>query len=93
MRPVTIYTTRLCMFCFAAKRMLSHLRVDYDEIRLDGKPELRRKLSMSNGGWRTVPMVFVGDHFVGGYDDLRTLHARGELVSMVRAASRANEGS
>jgi glutaredoxin-related protein len=35
--------------------------------------------------WRTVPMIFVGDHFVGGYTDLKQIDDSGELAQLVAA--------
>lgn len=89
---VTMYTTRWCPFCVAARRLLSSLGVDYDHVSLDGRPELRRELSSANGGWPTVPMIFVGDTFVGGYDDLRRLQREGRLEPMLETV-RGREGS
>lgn len=34
-------------------------------------------------GWPTFPMVFVKGALVGGFDDLKTLHASGERQSML----------
>lgn len=79
MTPVTIYTVRSCGYCVAAKRLLDDLGAAYREIGLDGDPELRRRVSAENGNWPTVPMVFVGETFVGGYSDLKKLHQEGRL--------------
>ena len=68
---VTIYSKRWCVYCVAARRLLSSLGLEYEEISLDGRKELRRELSAANGGWPTVPMIFVGETFIGGYDDLQ----------------------
>ena len=86
MAGVTMYSTRWCPFCVAARRLLSSLGVEYDVIPLDGRPDLRRQLSAANDGWRTVPMIFIGDTFVGGYDDLRRLQREGRLEGMLEAA-------
>jgi len=83
MSPVTIYTTKVCPYCLAAKRLLGALDADYTEVRLDREPELRRQLGEENGGWRTVPMVFVGGRFIGGFAELRELHLKGELAPML----------
>ena len=83
MNPVTIYTTALCPYCHAASRLLSGLGVEFEEIRLDGRPEERARLSEENGGWRTVPMIFVGDRFIGGFTELRELHRSGELRELL----------
>jgi glutaredoxin 3 len=37
------------------------------------------RLSEENGGWRTVPMVFIEDKFVGGFDDTKALAQKGDL--------------
>jgi len=80
MPRVRVYTTRVCPYCVAAKRLLSSLGARYEEIALDDKPELRAELSRANGNWHTVPMVFIGDEFIGGYDDTARLHRAGELL-------------
>jgi glutaredoxin 3 len=86
MAAVTVYTTPYCGFCFALTRLLDSLGIAYDEVSVEGRPEVRARLAADNGGWRTVPMVFVGGRFVGGFVDVRALHARGELIPLVEAA-------
>lgn len=85
MSKVTIYTTSFCPYCTAAKRLLASLGVAYDEIGLDDKPELRHRLAEENRGWRTMPMIFAGDRFLGGFTDIRELHGRGELEKLVKS--------
>ena len=80
MSTVRIYTSGFCPFCFAAKRLLSSLGADFEEIALDERPELRQRLSEENNGFKTVPMIFVGDEFLGGFQEVLALHSRGELV-------------
>ncbi len=84
MAGVTIYTASFCLYCTAAKRLLASLGVEFDEVGLDDKPELRQRLSTENGGWRTVPMIFAGDRFLGGFSEIRELHGRGELEKLVK---------
>lgn len=81
MQEITVYTATFCGYCKAAKQLLNQLQLPYKEISLDGKDDLRAELSAANGGYRTVPMIFIGDQFVGGYTDLSALHQKGELVS------------
>jgi glutaredoxin 3 len=40
-------------------------------------------LSEANGGWRTVPMIFIGDKFMGGFMDVKAVHDRGELLPLI----------
>jgi len=86
MADVTVYTKEYCGFCFALKRLLDALDVEYTEISVDGRSELRRRLAEENDGWRTVPMMFVGDRFLGGFSDVSRLHAEGGLVPMLEEA-------
>jgi glutaredoxin 3 len=81
MARATIYTTAYCPFCFAAKRLLETEGIDFDEVRLDGDPELRHRVSAENGGWKTVPMVFLDGEFVGGHAELSAMKAEGRLRS------------
>jgi glutaredoxin 3 len=47
---------------------------------------LRQKLSDEQNGYRTVPMIFIGSHFVGGYTDLVALDKTGKLMALVNDA-------
>ena len=80
MREVKIYTTQVCGFCVQAKRLLTQLKMPYDEIGLDDNPELRQKLSQENNGYRTVPMIFIDGKFIGGYTELLALQKQGKLI-------------
>ncbi len=83
MTDVRVFTSRMCPYCIAAKRLLTTLGVPFDEVPLDSKPELRAQLSAENRGWKTVPMIFIGDRFVGGFSELRKLEQSGELLSLL----------
>ena len=80
--PVTIYRTRTCPYCVAAARLLERRGIAHEEIELDDRPDLRSSLD-ARTGWRTVPQIFVGEHFVGGYTELAELDRGGELVRLL----------
>ena len=84
---VRVYTRRWCGYCYAARRLLTKLEIDFEEIPLDGKPETRRSLSEANNHWSTLPMIFIGDHFVGGYADLARIHRRGQLEPLLEGST------
>lgn len=83
MNVIRLYTTSSCPYCDAAKRLFKSLGVDYEEINLESKHDERQRLSNENGGWRTVPMIFVGDKFIGGFNDVKALHDKGTFLPMV----------
>lgn len=83
MKEVLIYTTGYCPYCSKAKMFLDNLGVAYKAISLDEDAELRESLIQKHN-WQTVPMIIVGDTFVGGFDDMIELHMSGELMKLVQ---------
>ncbi|MYG24629.1 MAG: glutaredoxin 3 [Boseongicola sp. SB0677_bin_26] len=85
MTTVEIYTSPLCGYCHAAKRLLTGKGVPFDEIDVMGKPETWQEMTRRASGRRTVPQIFVGDRHVGGYDDLSALERAGRLDPLLGA--------
>jgi glutaredoxin 3 len=83
MNKVIVYTTSVCPYCSSAKALLKNLNADFEEINLDHQQELRAKLSAENNGYRTVPMIFIGEQFIGGFDDMNKLHREGKLKPLI----------
>lgn len=82
-KTITVYTTDYCPFCVNAKTLLQRLELPFTEVNLENNHELRMRLSQENNGWRTVPMIFIGDHFVGGFTELKSLHDRDGLKDLL----------
>lgn len=85
MANVTLYTSPLCGFCHAAKRMLSAKGVSFAEINVAADPDKRQEMMSRSGGGHTVPQIFIGDIHVGGYDDMATLERNGKLDPLLAA--------
>lgn len=82
MAKVTLYGTRFCGYCIAARRLLDSKGVVYDDISLDGDSQLRVKvMHMSNR--HTVPQIWIDDQHIGGYTDLRHLEQLGKLDELL----------
>ena len=73
-----MYTTTICPYCHRAKRLLDSKGVRYEEIHIEGHSRRLQEM-MERSKRRTVPQIFIGDHHVGGFDDMAELDARGEL--------------
>jgi len=83
MQPVEIYSSALCGFCHAAKRLLAGKGVPFTEISVDGEPGIRAKMTERAGGRRTVPQIFVGATHLGGCDELYALERAGRLDALL----------
>ena len=84
MQPVTIYTTPYCPYCIRAKMLLDERGVtELNEIRIDQDRELRKQM-IERTGRRTVPQIYIGDHHVGGRDDLVALDREGKLEALLQ---------
>jgi glutaredoxin 3 len=79
MQTVEIYTSPLCGFCHAAKRLLTAKGVSFSEIDVSRDPGLRQTMMQRANGRHTVPQIFIGSAHVGGCDDLFALDREGKL--------------
>ncbi|MFD1344009.1 glutaredoxin 3 [Litorisediminicola beolgyonensis] len=85
MQSVEIYTSPLCGFCHAAKRLLTQKNITFTEIDVLRDPSRKPEMIERANGRRTVPQIFIGDTHVGGCDDLFALDRAGKLDPMLAA--------
>ncbi|MBM9593762.1 glutaredoxin 3 [Roseitranquillus sediminis] len=83
MQSVEIYTSPLCGFCHAAKRLLSEKGVSFSEHNVMGDPERRQEMMRRANGRHTVPQIFIGATHVGGCDDLYSMERSGKLDALL----------
>lgn len=86
MVEVEIYTSPLCGFCYAAKRLLQKKNVPFREIDLAVEPGRRAEMIQRADGRRTVPQIFVDGRGIGGCDDLHALDRAGKLDALLGLA-------
>lgn len=82
-KKVTIYTTRYCPHCMRAKDLLKRKEISFEEVDVTEDQEKRDEISEKTGQM-TVPMIFIGEEFIGGADQLYALEQGGELQAKVR---------
>ena len=82
MANIKIYTSLGCGYCTSAKRLLSSLGAPYEEISLWSNPDLADELRTKHN-WSSVPMIFIDDKFMGGYEDIAALHKQGLLQPLL----------
>jgi glutaredoxin 3 len=85
MQPVEIYTSPLCGFCHAAKRLLKQKGVNFSEVNVLLHPSRKSEMIQRANGGRSVPQIFIGDTHVGGCDELYALESAGKLDTLLAA--------
>ena len=85
MAHVTIYTKPYCPYCARALSVLQGKGAELTEIEAAFDPEKRKEMLAKSNGKTTFPQIFVGDHHVGGCDDLLALDRAGELDPLLQA--------
>jgi glutaredoxin 3 len=81
MARVEVYTTAMCPYCVAAKRLLDERGIPYAEFDVANDDALRADV-MQRSGRRTVPQIFIDGRSIGGFEELRGLDAAGELTAL-----------
>ncbi|PTS82086.1 glutaredoxin 3 [Pseudomonas sp. HMWF032] len=84
MQPVVIYSSDWCPYCIRAKQLLSHKGVAFNELKVDGQPDVRAEMTRK-AGRTSVPQIWIGDRHVGGCDDLYALERAGKLDALLKA--------
>lgn len=76
---VTIYTKDYCPYCDRAKEYFSSRGITFEEIDVTRDPQAYAQLR-ERTRHMTVPQIFIGEQFVGGYTDMIDKVRRGELA-------------
>ena len=80
---ILVYSSLLCPYCYAAKNLLEELNLNYTEILIDNKLEVKNQMTRLSNGRETVPQIFFGNKHVGGYDDLKKIYDEGRIFELL----------
>lgn len=90
MKEVRVYTRPDCRYCDYAKELLTEAGIPFREcsVRMENGEEDDIILGWLRWetGQKTLPQIFIGGDSIGGYADLMTLSATGELARLVGKA-------
>tara|TARA_B100000959_G_C14930257_1_gene603326 strand:+ start:205 stop:459 length:255 start_codon:yes stop_codon:yes gene_type:complete len=84
MKNITVYMGPRCNFCDAAKRLLNRNNIPYKEINIAVEEGKREEMISKSNGRRTIPQIFFNEYHVGGYEELRALEKKGELLNLLK---------
>ena len=83
MNKVIVYSSDYCPYCSRAKHLLASKGVAFEEIKVDGKPQLRAEMTQK-AGRTSVPQIWIGAKHIGGCDDLYALERAGKLDALLK---------
>ena len=84
MKKVVIYTGPMCNYCSAAKHLLNKKKVDYIEFDIAIDQTKMQEMREKTKGARTIPQIFIGETYVGGYNELKALELEGKLDNLLK---------
>ncbi len=83
---ILMYSTGMCSYCARAETLLRKKgSVSIEKLRID-LDATRREEMLTRTGKRTVPQIYIGATYVGGYEELRTLDRAGKLGALLAGA-------
>ena len=84
MKNVTVYMGPRCNFCDAAKKLLIRNNISFNEINIALEEGNWDEMLNKSNGRKTIPQIFFNEFHVGGYEELRDLEKKGELLNLVK---------
>ena len=73
-KEIKLYTWAFCPYCKGLK---------YTDIEIYDDEKTRRRLEEQTGQ-RTVPFIFIGETFIGGFSELQAIDSSGKLDELLR---------
>jgi glutaredoxin 3 len=83
---IVMYASAGCPYTWSAKRLLTTKGYAFEIVDVTFDRRLRAWL-VEQTGRRTVPQIKIGERWVGGFDEIRALDAKGELDRIVAGAA------
>ena len=74
-----------CGFSAAAVEVLNQFGVPFKDVNILEDQEKWAAVKQYSD-WPTIPQIYIGGEFVGGSDIIREMHAKGELLPLVKKA-------
>ena len=83
MKKVIIYTGDLCIHCEWAVELLNRRNIKFTEYNIAQDATRREEMLKKSNGAKTVPQIFIGEHYVGGNSELQALDREDKLNSLI----------
>ena len=84
MKKITVYSLTYCPYCKSAKKLLDSKGLKYEEIIVSEDDDETWDRLEKETGFKTMPQIFIGEQFIGGYTDLAALDKSGKLEELAK---------
>ena len=84
MKKITMYSGDPCPYCGAAKALLKSKNIKVEEFDIWKDPAKAKEMLQRTNGARTIPQIFIDDHYVGGNDQLQAANRDGTLDELLK---------
>ncbi len=78
-----MYSGNPCPYCAAAKALLKSKNVEIEEFDIWKDSTKAKEMIQRTNGAKTIPQIFVGDHYIGGNEQLQNANRSGELDKLL----------
>ena len=83
MKKITMYSGDPCPYCGAAKALLKSKNIEIEEFDIWKDAAKAKEMLQRTNGKRTIPQMFIGDHYIGGNDRASSFNRSGELDKLL----------
>jgi glutaredoxin 3 len=81
---IIIYGNDSCAYCGAARMLLTKKGASFENALVNNDSDKLAEMH-ARSGRTSVPQIFVGDAYIGGFDELCELDMSGELDQLLAA--------
>ena len=81
-KPVTLHGNDSCAYCGAARMLLTKKGARFEDILVNNDSDKLAEMQ-TRSGRISVPQIFIGGVYVGGFDELYELDMNGELDKLL----------
>lgn len=67
-----IWSKNNCIYCTRAKKLFEYKGLEYEERNVDGEDWTLEQMNDAVPTARSFPQIFIGEKYVGGYQELIT---------------------
>ena len=84
MKKIVIYSSSLCSYCIAAKKLLEQQNLSFEEKNIDFDKQLKNEMIKKSSGKKTVPQIFFDNNHIGGCDELFEIFNNENLKKLLK---------